>query len=82
MRFARSSDARQPTKGDHLAARLARDGDPEPIAFEETDTTFKIAWPGNYRIKGAAFIYTDRQSRRLSTILGFPTHILAAAEPH
>ena len=67
---------------DHLAARLARDGDPEPIAFEETDTTYKIAWPGNYRIEGAAFIYTDRQSRRLSTILGYPTHILAAAEPH
>jgi hypothetical protein len=25
---------------DHLAARLARDGDPEPIDIEDTDTTF------------------------------------------
>ena len=25
---------------DQLAARLARDGDPEPIDFEETDTNF------------------------------------------
>src|SRR5438128_2414539 len=66
---------------DHLAARLARDGDPEPIAFEETDTTFKIAWPGNYNIDGPAFIYTDRQGRRASTILGYPTQLLAAAEP-
>ncbi len=65
---------------DHLAARLARDGDPEPIAFEETDTTFKIAWPGNYRLDGSAFIYTDRQSRRVSTILGYPTHLLAPHE--
>jgi hypothetical protein len=64
---------------DHLAARLARDGDPEPIAFEETDTTFKIAWPGKYRLEGAAFVYTDRQSRRVSTIIGYPTHLL---EPH
>src|SRR5271166_986211 len=26
---------------DHLAVRLARDGDPESIAFEETDTSFQ-----------------------------------------
>jgi hypothetical protein len=65
---------------DHLAARLARDGDPELIALEETDTTFKIAWPGNYRIEGPAFVYTDRNSRRVSTILGYPTHLIAAAK--
>ena len=34
-----------------LAARLARDGDPESLAFEETDTTFQIAWPGAYRVE-------------------------------
>ena len=27
---------------DQLAARLARDGDPEPIHLEETDTSFAI----------------------------------------
>ena len=62
---------------DHLAARIARDGDPEPIAFEETETTFKIAWPGSYHINGPAFVYTDRQSRRVSTIIGYPTKLLA-----
>ena len=62
---------------DHLAARLARDGDPESVAFEETDTSFKIAWPGNYRIDGPAFVYTDRHSRRVSTNLGYPTHLHA-----
>ena len=65
---------------DRLAARLARDGDPESIAFEETTTSFQIAWPGNYRLDGPAFVYTDRQSRRVSTILGYPTQLLAAAE--
>jgi hypothetical protein len=31
---------------DHLAARLARDGDPEPIHLEETATSFAIEWRG------------------------------------
>ena len=41
---------------DQLAARLARDGDPEPIHIEETDTTFAIGWKGHYRIEGPAFV--------------------------
>ena len=46
---------------DHLAARLARDGDPEPIHIEENDTSFVIDWKGHYRIEGSAFIYSDRR---------------------
>jgi hypothetical protein len=53
---------------DQLAARLARDGDPEPVHIEENDTSFVIDWKGNYRIEGPAFIYSDRQTRRVSTI--------------
>jgi hypothetical protein len=37
---------------DQLAARLAREGDSEPIPIEETDTTFAIGWKGRYRIEG------------------------------
>jgi len=44
---------------DQLAARLARDGDPEPVHIEENDTSFVINWKGNYRIEGPAFIYSD-----------------------
>src|SRR5207244_7794032 len=40
---------------DRLAARLAREGESEPIHIEETDTTFAIGWKGRYRIDGAAF---------------------------
>jgi hypothetical protein len=73
-----SGDAWLLNPAHHLAARLARDGDPESISFEETDTSFNIAWPGNYRIDGLAFVYTDRHTRRVSTILGYPTHLLAS----
>jgi len=61
---------------DQLAARLARDGDPEPIHIEENDTTFAIGWKGRYRIEGPAFIYVDHDTGQLSTILGYPTHQL------
>jgi hypothetical protein len=62
---------------DRLAARLARDGDPEPIYFEETDTNFAIGWKGSYLIDSDAFIYIDKDSGRIVTILGYPTRRLA-----
>jgi hypothetical protein len=61
---------------DQLAARLARDGDPEPIRIEENDTAFAIEWKGHYRIEGAAFVYMDRETGRLATIHRYPTHKL------
>ena len=64
---------------DQLAAPLARDGDPEPIHLEETDTSFAIGWKGSYRIDGPAFIYTDRDSGRVRAILGYPTQTIAQA---
>jgi hypothetical protein len=64
---------------DKLAARLARDGDPEPIHLEETDTSFAIGWKGNYRIDGPAFIYSDRETGRVTTIIGYPTKKIAQA---
>ena len=62
---------------DHLAARLARDGDPEELYFEETDTRFAIGWKGNYQIDGDAFVFIDRDTARVTTILGYPTRRLA-----
>ncbi len=64
---------------DRLALRLARDGQSEAIHIEETDTTFAIAWKGRYRIEGPAFIYSDRDTGRTTTILGYPTDKLALA---
>ena len=64
---------------DHLAVRLARDGDPEAIHLEETDTSFAIEWKGHYRIDGPSFIYADRDTGRVTTILGYPTQKIAHA---
>src|SRR4029077_5621948 len=66
---------------DQPPARLARDGDPEPIHIEENDATFAIGWKGRYRIEGPAFIYVDYDTGQLSTILGYPTHLLKYATP-
>jgi hypothetical protein len=61
---------------DSLAARVARDGDPEDVHFEETDTNFAIGWKGNYQIDGDAFVFIDRDTARVTTILGYPTRRL------
>jgi hypothetical protein len=62
---------------ERLAARLARDGEPEPVYIEDTETSFAVAWSGHYRINGAAFIYSDRISGQVFTILGYPTDRIA-----
>jgi hypothetical protein len=64
---------------DQLAVRLARDGAPEPIHLEETDTSFAIGWKGRYHIEGPALVYTDRDTARVTTILGYPTQTIAQA---
>jgi hypothetical protein len=45
----------------------------EPFHIEENKTTFTIDWKGGYLIKGAAFVYTDRETGRLATIHGYFT---------
>jgi hypothetical protein len=62
---------------DRLAARIARDGDPEDVYFEESDSRFAIGWKGNYRIHGNAFTFIDRDTGTISTTLGYPTLRLA-----
>ena len=64
-------------RDDLLALRLARQGDPEPFHIEETDTSFAIDWKAHYRIEGAAFVYTERDTGRITTMLGYPTDKLA-----
>jgi hypothetical protein len=67
-------------RDDHLALRLARQGDPEPFRIEETETSFAIDWQGHYRIEGAAFIHADRDTGRVTTALGYPTDKLTSEE--
>ena len=65
-------------RSDQLATRLARNGEPEAIHIEETDTALAIDWKGHYRIDGPAFVYSDRDSGRTVTILGYPADKLGA----
>ena len=75
----KTGDARLLDPGDQLAARLAREGESEPIQIEETDTTLAIGWKGRYRIEGPAFVYSDEDTGRVATILGYPTDKLTQA---
>jgi hypothetical protein len=59
---------------DRLAARLARDGEAEPIDIDESDTTFTIGWKGSYRVEGPTFVYSDRATGRVTATLGYPTN--------
>ena len=72
-----TGDAWMLDPSDRLAARLAREGDPEPIDLQETESNFTIGWKGRYRIEGGAFVYTDRKSGRVTAILGYPTAKIA-----
>ena len=39
--------------------------------------TFAIGWKGRYRIDGPAFVYSDHDTGRVVTILGYPTDKLS-----
>ena len=75
-----SGDAWMLDPSDHFAARIARDGEPEPIEFEETDTTFAILWKGRYHIDDDAFVYADDTSGRVMTVFGYPVDQISRLE--
>jgi hypothetical protein len=72
-----SGDAWLLDPSERLATRLAREGEPEPVHIEESDTNLAVAWTGYYRIKDAAFIYRAHASGRVTTILGYPADWMA-----
>ena len=68
-----SYSARSPRR---LVARCSPrgfpDGDPEQICSEETEPLSRSA-EGHYRIEGHAFIYSQHDTGRVTTILTYPT---------
>ena len=62
---------------DHLAMPVARKGEFLPVPIAETATSLTIDWTGQYRIDGDAFVYVDKDTRRVRTILGYPTRRIA-----
>lgn len=66
---------------DHLAMPVAQEGEFLPVHIEDTATSYTIGWTGQYRIEGDAFVYVDKDARRVRTILGYPTRLIAAHSP-
>jgi hypothetical protein len=64
---------------DHLANRLARDGQPQEVHIEDTGgTRYTILWRGLYAVEGDLFVYRDAQSGGVTSILGYPAARIAA----
>jgi hypothetical protein len=72
-----SGDAWMLDPSDELATPLARDGDPLSVQIEETESNFTINWQGEYRIEGPAFVYLEKGSGRIRSILGYPTRLIS-----
>lgn len=66
-------------RSDRLAVRLARDGEPEPVRIERTDTALMIGWKGRYHVEGTTFVYSDLETGRVVTVLWYPTDKIVAA---
>lgn len=62
---------------DNLALQLAA-GTRLPFAITETSERFAIEWAGTFRIEGDLMTFADNAGR-LRTIVGYPTHEIAAA---
>jgi hypothetical protein len=60
-----------------LATRIAEAGDPRPARIEEAEKSFGVGWEGRYEIVGSAFVFSDDESGRVTTILGYPTRQIA-----
>jgi len=65
---------------DAMAAQRCRGGSVQasPIV-EETADRFSINWPLNFRIDGEVFVTQDRNTGRLTSVLGYPVEAIAAA---
>jgi hypothetical protein len=70
---AESGDAWMLDPADRLATRLAEAGNPRLARVEETEESFAVGWQGRYEIMGSAFVFSDNESGRVTTILGYPT---------
>ena len=72
-----TADAWMLEPSDELPARLARGRDPEPIELRGNRQQLRHRLERSLRIEGRAFVYTDRESGRVTMILGYPAAKIA-----
>ena len=66
-----TGDAWMLDAADHLALRLAKDGEPPPARIDETAESFTIEWNANYVLDGEIFEVVD-DSGQATGIIGYP----------
>jgi hypothetical protein len=74
-----SGDAWMLDPADSLALCLARDGEPQPVRIVETDSTFGIEWNRTFTISGECFTTVEKDSGRVSTVMGYPVQAILEA---
>jgi hypothetical protein len=72
-----SGDAWMLDPSKHLAVRLASMGTLSRSVSKTATPPSQLPGRGHYRIVGPAFLYTDRDKGRASTMFGYPTRKLA-----
>jgi hypothetical protein len=70
---AESGDAWVLDPADRLATRLADAGHPATRPRRGDRRELSVGWQGRYEIIGSAFVFTDNESGRVTTILEYPT---------
>ncbi len=73
------SDAWMLDLEDGFALCLARDGQPLPLALVETHGQTSVEWDRTFSIEGDAFITTELETGRISTVMGYPIQAILAA---
>jgi hypothetical protein len=75
--FCANQDAWMLDLEDKFARCLMREGVALPHGIAETKRQFMIQWNADYRIEGDAFVWSDRESGTISTVLGYPMRMVA-----
>jgi hypothetical protein len=73
-----SGDAWMRDAADGLALCLARDGVSQPVRITETDATAAVEWDRTFSIVGECFTTMEKQTGRVTTVLGYPTQAILA----
>lgn len=74
-----SGDAWVLDPADGLALCLMRDGVAQPARIIDTDSTTGIEWDRSYSIQEGQFCTIERQTGRVTTIVGYPMQAILAA---
>ncbi len=74
-----SGDAWMLDTDDRLALCLARSGEAVPVRIMETDSSAAVEWEYTYALDEDRFIVANKNTGRVTTVVGYPTQAILAA---